>query len=107
MHGETVKFETVKSDNNSFSIKVKSALEQDTKAQRGSRGIGYSFFNLDARWGGWSMPRPGRFNRGNTRYTLYRRLGGAPGTVWTATENFTLAGIRSPDRPARDESFFP
>jgi hypothetical protein len=22
----------------------------------------YSFFNLGARWSGWSMPRPGRFN---------------------------------------------
>ena len=25
----------------------------------------YSFFNLDARWGEWSTPRPGRFNPGN------------------------------------------
>ena len=32
-------------------VKVKFTLEQATKAQRGSRVILYSFFNLDARWG--------------------------------------------------------
>jgi hypothetical protein len=42
-------------------VKVKVALEQATKAQRGSIGNIYSFFNLSARWGGWSTPRPGRF----------------------------------------------
>jgi hypothetical protein len=37
----------------------------------------YSFFNLGARWGGWSTPRPGRLTSGKeTRYPLYRRLGG-------------------------------
>ena len=63
--------------------KVKFTLEQATKSQRGSRGIvltyllTYSFFNLDARWGGWSAPRSGRFTPGKeTRYSLYRRLGG-------------------------------
>jgi hypothetical protein len=25
----------------------------------------YSFFNLGSRWGGWSTPRPRRFNSGN------------------------------------------
>ena len=42
-------------------VKIKFALEQATKAQRWSRGILYSFFNLGARWGGWLTPRPGRF----------------------------------------------
>jgi hypothetical protein len=40
----------------------------------------YSFFNLGARWGGWSTPRPGRFTLGKeVRYPLYRRLGGPQG----------------------------
>ena len=40
----------------------------------------YSFFDLDPRWGGWSTPRPRRFTRGNeTRYPLYRRMGGPQG----------------------------
>ena len=31
-------------------------------------------------WGGWSKPRPGRFTPGiETRYPLYRRLGGLQG----------------------------
>jgi hypothetical protein len=42
-------------------VKVKVTLEQATKAQRGSKGIVYSFFNLDARWDVGSTPRPGRF----------------------------------------------
>ena len=38
--------------------------------------------------GGWSAPRPGRFTLGKeTRCPLYRRLGGAPGPVWTGAEN--------------------
>ena len=37
----------------------------------------YSFFNFGDRWGGWLTPRPGRFTPGKeTRYPLYRRLGG-------------------------------
>ena len=31
------------------------------KGQRGSRIVLYSFFNLGARWGWWSTPRPSRF----------------------------------------------
>jgi hypothetical protein len=40
--------------------KGKFTLEQDTKAQRRSRGIAFSFFNLGGRWG-WvvnATPRP-------------------------------------------------
>jgi hypothetical protein len=46
----------------------------------------HSFFNLGARWGGWSKPHPGRFTlRKETLYPLYRRLGGPQGRsgrVW-------------------------
>jgi len=31
--------------------------------------------------------------------------GWAPGPVWTGAENLASAGIRSPDRPARSQSF--
>ena len=45
--------------------------------QRGVEVKFYSFFNLDARWDLWSTPRLRRFTSGNeTRYSLYRRLGG-------------------------------
>jgi hypothetical protein len=45
-------------------VKVEFILEKTTKAQRGSRGIVYSFFNLGARWGGLATPRPGPFTPG-------------------------------------------
>jgi len=37
--------------------------------------------------------------QGNTRYPLYRRLGGAPVPVWTGSGNIAYNGIRSPDCP--------
>jgi len=57
-------------------VKVKFTLEQATKAQKGSRGIGYSFLNLGPGWGAWSSPPPAALPPGKTRYSLYRRLGG-------------------------------
>jgi hypothetical protein len=55
--------------------------------------------------GGWSTPRPGRFTPGKeSRYPLYRRLGGDPGLVWTCAENLAPTRIRSQDRPARSVS---
>jgi len=53
---------------------VKFTLEQAKKAQTGSRGIAYSFFNLGARRVGGQRHSPGK-----TRYPLYRRLGGLQG----------------------------
>ena len=43
---------------------------------------------------------------GNTRYPLYRRLGGPQGPVWTGAENLAPTGIRSPDRLARRQSLY-
>ena len=42
-------------------VVVKLNLEQAKKAQKGAEEYIYSFLNLDARWGGWSTPRPGYF----------------------------------------------
>jgi len=49
---------------------------------------------------------PAALPLGKTRYSLYRRLGGPPGPVWTGAENLapSTTGIRSPDRQARSES---
>ena len=41
--------------------KAKLTVEQVTKTRGGVKVSLYSFFNLDARWGGWSTSRPGRF----------------------------------------------
>jgi hypothetical protein len=36
---------------------------------------------------------PAALPPGKIRYALYRRLGWAPGPVWTDAENFTLPGF--------------
>ena len=56
--------------------------------------------------GGWSTPRPGRFDLGKNPVTFVQEAGWAPGPVWTGAENLAPTGIRSPDRPARSESLY-
>ena len=89
-------------------VKVKITLEQATKAQRGSRGIALLFFfNLGARWGEWSRPRPGRFTPGKDPVPIFvQEAGWASEPVWTGAENLSSTGIRSPDGPARSESLY-
>jgi hypothetical protein len=60
---------------------------------------------LSVMWGGCSTPHPGRITLGKqTRYPLYRRLGGARGLIWTRVENLAHKGLRTQKRPARSES---
>jgi hypothetical protein len=58
--------------------KVKFALEQTVKAQRGGRRIAQLLFLVSALdRGGWSAPRPSRFTPGKeTRYPLHRWFSG-------------------------------
>jgi hypothetical protein len=57
--------------------------------------------------GGWSTSLPGRFTPGKeTRYPLYRRLGGPQGRSERLPKISPPTGIRSPDRPARSESLY-
>ena len=44
--------------------KVKVALEQATKAQRGNRGIPLPILNITARRGGWRTPTSDHFTAG-------------------------------------------
>ena len=60
-------------------VKAKFTLEQAMKAQSGSRGTTYSFFNLGARWGGWSTPRPVRFTAGKDPVPIVYQAEWAPG----------------------------
>jgi hypothetical protein len=48
-----------------------------TEAQRGSRGIAILFFNLGARRGGWSTPRPERFTPGEGPVPFVQEAGWA------------------------------
>ena len=76
------------------------------EAQRGSTG---SYF-LSLIWAldgvGGQHHAPAVLLLVKTRCSLYRRLGGPPGPVWTGAENITFTGIRSSDRPARSESLY-
>ena len=56
--------------------------------------------------GEWSAARPGRtLPPGKARYALYRRLGEPQGRSGRV-ENLAPTGIRSPDRPARNQSLY-
>ena len=82
-------------------------LEQGTRPRRVVNVQLYSFFNLNARWGGISTPRPGHFTPREICSThCIRRLGGPQVPVWMGAENRTSNGIRSPDRSARSESLY-
>jgi hypothetical protein len=55
--------------------------------------------------GGWSTPRPGLFIPWKeTWFPLYRRLGGSQGQSEQVQKISPPTGIRSPGRPARNES---
>ena len=57
--------------------------------------------------GGWSTPRPGRFTPWKeTRYPLYRRLGGPRRRSGRVRKISPPTGIRSPDRPARSKLLY-
>jgi len=56
-------------------------------------------------WGVSVTPRP-LFNSGKDPVPIVQEAGWAPGPVWTGAENLALAGIRSPDRPARSQSLY-
>ena len=56
--------------------------------------------------GGWSTPRPGRFNPGKDAVPIVQEAGWASEPVWTGEENLAPTGIRSSDRPARSMSLY-
>jgi hypothetical protein len=75
-------------------------------AKRVDRDIALPFRDLGARRGGWSAPRPGRFNPGEDPVPIVQEDGWAPEPVWTCAKNLAPTGIRSPDRPARSQSLY-
>ena len=89
----------------SLSGKVNFTLQQATKAQKGSTLSLTSALNVV----GNQRHTPAALPQGNTRYSLYRRLGVPPGRSGQVREISpppTPAGTRSPDRPARSESLY-
>jgi len=66
----------------------------------------YYFFNLGARRGGWSTPRPGRFTPWKEPVALVWEAGWAPGSIWTGPEKLDSIGNRWRDRPSCSESLY-
>jgi hypothetical protein len=87
--GHVADMSVMKSAHTLVKVKVNFALEQATKAQRGSRGIDSSTLSITSalRWGGWSTPRSGRFTPGKGPLPIVWESGWAPGPVWTDAEN--------------------
>ena len=83
-------------------VKVKVTLEQAMKAQRGSRGTALLFLWHYMGLGYRHVPAA-LLPRKETRYPLYRRLGGPQGRSGEARKISNLAGIQSPGRTARCE----
>jgi hypothetical protein len=90
--------------------KSKGTVHARTGHERTDGGVDellYSFFNLDARWDGWSTPGPGRFTpREKNPVLILQEAGRSPGTVLTGAENLAPTGIRSPDLPVGNESLY-
>jgi hypothetical protein len=82
-----------------MSNKVKVALEQAMKTQKGRSGIAL-LFNIVLSRGGWLPPRHGRFSPGRRHGTIVYEAGWAPGPLWTGAENLAPTGSLSPGRPA-------
>jgi hypothetical protein len=72
-------------------VKGKGHPRTGHEGPEGGRGIVYSFFNLGARWGGRSTPRPGRFTPG--RDPLYRWLGGPQGRSGRPRDRFAVVSL--------------
>ena len=54
-----------------------------------------------------SVSRPGRsLPSGKDPVPIVQKAGWAPGQVWTGAENLATTEIRSPDRPARNQSLY-
>ena len=69
------------------------------QAQTGRRGIALPFLYFGTRWG-WVV-------NATTRPLYHRERDPVPlRVVWTSAENLVPTGIRSPDRPARNESLY-
>ena len=87
--------------------KCKFLLRTDHKGPEGEQMYSSTLPSTSALDGtGGQHHAPAALPPGKTRCSLYRRLGGPQGPVWTSAENLAPTRIRSQDRPARSESLY-
>ena len=87
-------------------IKISVSVTGPVVAQRVGRGIALLFHDHRIRreWLVSSTRRP-YFTLGKNPVPIVQEAGWAPGPAWTGGKSLP-AGIRSPDRPARSQSFY-
>jgi len=90
-----------------FTLVQALSLCTGSTTHRWSRGIAPLFLDHGTRrgWGVSVTPRP-LFTLGKDPVPIVQETGSAPGPVWTDAENLAPTGIRSPDRPARNQSLY-
>jgi len=74
-------------------VKVKSILEQDLKAQRGSRGVAVLFLLTSALDGVVSAMSSLLYPQERDLVPIVQEAGWAPGPFWTGAENLISSGI--------------
>jgi hypothetical protein len=84
--------------------RYRSLYKRSPTAYRGSRDIALLILNLGSRRGWVVSTTPGRFTPEKDPVLIVQEAGWAPGPVWMCAKNLAPTGIRSPDRPARNQS---
>ena len=77
-----INLEAVAYVHSGIEVRLNSSYNRPRRAREGSRNKALFFFNLGARWGGWSTPHPGRCIPGKRQ-----EAGWDPGPFWTAEKN--------------------
>jgi hypothetical protein len=76
-------------------VKVKVACNRLESPEGVEVRIALHSLDLEARRGGWSAPRPGRFTPGKDPVLIVRRLGGPQGRSGRVRKVSTLTGFDS------------
>jgi hypothetical protein len=86
-------------------VKVKIPRNGLESSEGGVEVYLYTLLTSVLEGGEWSAPRLDRFTPGKVPVHIVQEAAWTPGPVWTCAKNLAPTGIRSPDRPARNQSY--
>jgi len=68
-----------------------------------TQGVGYIllYFNLRARWGRWSRPRPGRYSPRKSQVPIVKEAGWTPGASLEGCGEYTTHRDSIPEPPSQ------